>query len=218
MVMPKLGESVTEGKISTWLVKEGDKVQKYDPIADVMTDKVNAEIPSSYTGTIQQLVVPEGETVEVGELICYIETEKTEGETEEQPTAQSSEQPSKEKTSADNSSSMRNRYSPAVLNLAQKHDIDLTNITGTGLGGRITRKDDKNYMDRTKTEQAAPDKQQSSPSLQASPSHPGDKTNKLTGVRKTIADNMNKSKKRNSARLDDSRSRRYRLSSLSKSN
>src|SRR5699024_3994344 len=123
MVMPKLGESVTEGTISTWLVKEGDKVQKYDPIADVMNDKVNAEIPSSYTGTIQQLVVQEGETVEVSELICYIETEKTEGETEEQPTAQSSEQPSKEKTSADNSSSMRNRYSPAVLNLAQIHDI-----------------------------------------------------------------------------------------------
>src|SRR5699024_7344644 len=137
----------------------------------------------------------EGETVEVGELICYIETEKTEGETEEQPTAQSSEQPSKEKTSADNSSSMRNRYSPAVLNLAQKHDIDLTNITGTGLGGRITRKDVKNYMDRTKTEQAAADKQQSSPPLQASPSHPGDKTYKLTGVRKAIADNMSYSKK-----------------------
>src|SRR5699024_5437924 len=92
-----LGESVTEGTISTWLVKEGDKVQKYDPIADVMTDKVNAEIPSSYTGTIQQLVVPEGETVEVGELICYIETESIEGVSEEQPTAQSSEQPSKEK-------------------------------------------------------------------------------------------------------------------------
>lgn len=195
MVMPKLGESVTEGTISTWLVKEGDKVQKYDPIADVMTDKVNAEIPSSYTGTIQQLVVPEGETVEVGELICYIETESIEGESEEQPTAQSSEQPSKEKTSADNSSSMRNRYSPAVLNLAQKHDIDLTDITGTGLGGRITRKDVKNYIDHTKTEPATPDKQQSSPSLQASPSHPGDKTYKLTGVRKAIADNMSYSKK-----------------------
>src|SRR5699024_8536072 len=103
MVMPKLGESVTEGTISTWLVKEGDKVQKYDTIADVMTDKVNAEITTSYTRTIKQLVVQEGETVKVGKLICYIETEKTERETEEQPTAQSSEQPSKEKTSADNS-------------------------------------------------------------------------------------------------------------------
>src|SRR5699024_4014745 len=190
MVMPKLGESVTEGTISTWLVKEGDKVQKYDPIADVMTDKVNAEIPSSYTGTIQQLVVPEGETVEVGELICYIETESIEGESEEQPTAQSSEQPSKEKTNADNSSSMRNRYSPAVLNLAQKQDNNLTDITGTGLGGIITRKDVKNYIDHTIPERRTPDKQQSAPSLQTSPSYPGDITYKLPGIRKAIADNI----------------------------
>src|SRR5699024_6897441 len=122
MVMPKLGESVTEGTISTWLVKEGDKVQKYDPIADVMTDKVNAEIPSSYPRNIQKLGVVEGETLEVGELIRYIETESREGDSEDQPTAQSSVQPRKETTSAINSSSMRNRYSPAVLNLAQQHD------------------------------------------------------------------------------------------------
>src|SRR5699024_3816915 len=90
---------------------------------------------------------------------------------------------------------MRNRYTPSVLNLAQKHDIDVTNITGTGLGGRITRKDVKNYMDRTKTEQTAPDKQQSSPSLQASPSHPAYQTYKVSAVRKAITDNMSYSKK-----------------------
>src|SRR5699024_8651691 len=135
------------------------------------------------------------ETVEVGELICYIEAESIEGVSEEQPTAQSSEQASKEKTSADNSSSMRNRYSPAVLTLAQKHDIDLTDITGTELAGSTTSKEFKNYIDHTKTEPATPDKQQSSPSLQASPAHPGDKTYKLTGVRKAIADNMSYSKK-----------------------
>src|SRR5690625_7585823 len=71
--MPKLGESVTEGTINTWLVKEGDHVNKYDPIAEVMTDKVNAEVPSSFTGTIKELVAKEGETLEVGELMCYIE-------------------------------------------------------------------------------------------------------------------------------------------------
>lgn len=195
MVMPKLGESVTEGTISTWLVQEGDKVQKYDPIADVMTDKVNAEIPSSFTGTIQQLVAPEGETVEVGELICYIETESIEDESEEQPTAQSSEQPSKDKTKDEDTSSMRNRYSPAVLNLAQNHGVDLTDITGTGLGGRITRKDVKNHIDHIKTEPDVQNKQQPSPSLPTSPSHAGDKTYKLTGVRKAIADNMSYSKK-----------------------
>lgn len=75
ITMPQLGESVTEGTISSWLVKEGDHINKYDPIAEVMTDKVNAEVPSSFTGTIKEIVTGEGETVAVGELICYIETE-----------------------------------------------------------------------------------------------------------------------------------------------
>src|SRR5690625_480127 len=74
VLMPKLGESVTEGTINSWLVNVGDYVNKYDPIADVMTDKVNAEVPSSYSGTITELVAAEGEAIEVGSLICYIET------------------------------------------------------------------------------------------------------------------------------------------------
>ncbi|MFZ0475109.1 MAG: biotin/lipoyl-containing protein, partial [Halobacillus sp.] len=64
--MPQLGESVTEGTISTWLVEPGDQVNKYDPIAEVMTDKVNAEVPSSFTGVIKELVAEEGETLAVG--------------------------------------------------------------------------------------------------------------------------------------------------------
>lgn len=75
MKMPQLGESVTEGTISKWLVSIGDKVNKYDPIAEVMTDKVNAEVPSSYTGVIKELVAEEGDTLQVGEVICRIEVE-----------------------------------------------------------------------------------------------------------------------------------------------
>ncbi len=73
--MPQLGESVTEGTISKWLVKAGDKVNKYDPLAEVMTDKVNAEVPSSFTGVIKELIANEGETLAVGEVICTIEIE-----------------------------------------------------------------------------------------------------------------------------------------------
>src|SRR6478672_4280548 len=73
--MPQLGESVTEGTVSSWLVSVGDKINKYDPIAEVMTDKVNAEVPSSFTGVIKELIAREGETIAVGELMCYIETE-----------------------------------------------------------------------------------------------------------------------------------------------
>src|SRR3954467_13579529 len=73
--MPQLGESVTEGTISKWLVSVGDKVNKYDPLAEVMTDKVNAEIPSSFSGTIKELIAAEGDTLSVGEVILTIEVE-----------------------------------------------------------------------------------------------------------------------------------------------
>lgn len=141
ITMPQLGESVTEGTISTWLVSVGDTVNKYDPIAEVMTDKVNAEVPSSFSGKITELVAEEGETVEVGKLICYIETDQSAGEkaisdTEAKPVTDAQEKVKKE---ADNS--MKKRYSPAVLRLSQEHHIDLDQIEGTGRGGRITRKD-----------------------------------------------------------------------------
>src|SRR5699024_10120338 len=76
IIMPQLGESVTEGTINTWLVKEGDFVNEYDPLVEVMTDKVNAEVPSSFTGTIKEIVENEGSTVKVGNLLGYIETEE----------------------------------------------------------------------------------------------------------------------------------------------
>ena len=85
ITMPQLGESVTEGTISKWLVAPGDKVNKYDAIAEVMTDKVNAEIPSSYTGTIKELLVSEDETVPVGNVICLIETNEARQESESAP-------------------------------------------------------------------------------------------------------------------------------------
>lgn len=77
--MPKLGESVTEGTISSWLVKPGDTVEKYDAIAEVLTDKVTAEIPSSFSGTIKEILAEEDETLEVGEVICTIETAESGG-------------------------------------------------------------------------------------------------------------------------------------------
>jgi 2-oxoisovalerate dehydrogenase E2 component (dihydrolipoyl transacylase) len=75
ILMPQLGESVTEGTIVKWLKQPGDKVEMYEPICEVATDKVTAEVPSTVEGTMQEIVVPEGETVAVGELICRISTE-----------------------------------------------------------------------------------------------------------------------------------------------
>ncbi|MEW9669646.1 dihydrolipoamide acetyltransferase family protein [Ammoniphilus sp. 3BR4] len=129
VLMPQLGESVTEGTISKWLVKVGDKVKKYEPICEVNTDKVNAEVPSALSGTITEIVIAEGETVAVGTLICYIAAEGSDlvkvTQVQTEVTA----------------SSMKQRYSPAVLKLAQENKVDLSRVTGTGAGGRITRKD-----------------------------------------------------------------------------
>lgn len=160
IVMPQLGESVTEGKIERWLVQVGDKVNKYDPLAEVTTDKVNAEIPSSFAGVITELIANEGETLPVGAVVCSIEIEGSElppapaekssnvssailnagsQQKEEEPVAKKEEKPARTERKP-------GRFSPAVLTLANEHDIDLAQITGTGVGNRITRKDVEAYI------------------------------------------------------------------------
>ncbi|SNZ10540.1 2-oxoisovalerate dehydrogenase E2 component (dihydrolipoyl transacylase) [Terribacillus aidingensis] len=205
ILMPKLGESVTEGTISTWLVKPGDKVSKYDAIAEVMTDKVNAEIPSSYTGVIKELTVAEGDTVEVGALICSIETEDA-GEAPQQETASASsgsaapaDEPAKQTAGE---TAMKARYSPAVMRLAQEHDLDLSAINGSGKGGRITRKDVEAIIASGEKPQAQtksqPETQTAAPAAaeqQAAPAPAREAAASgaaipVTGVRKAIAANM----------------------------
>ncbi|UOR12365.1 dihydrolipoamide acetyltransferase family protein [Halobacillus amylolyticus] len=215
--MPQLGESVTEGTINSWLVQPGDKVNKYDPIAEVMTDKVNAEVPSSFTGTIKELIAQEGDTIEVGELMCHIEVEgagssasTAEEKTDDSPKAESPEKQVSEKTDTKPKQEKGNkkRYSPAVMTLAQDNDIDLNQVEGSGRGGRITRKDIEKIiasgdMPRAKEEsaserpaaerapeQAAPKTSVSAPNVQAGE---GDVEIPVTGVRKAIAQNMVKS-------------------------
>ncbi|KGX90935.1 branched-chain alpha-keto acid dehydrogenase subunit E2 [Pontibacillus halophilus JSM 076056 = DSM 19796] len=210
--MPQLGESVTEGSISNWLVSVGDKVEKYDPIAEVMTDKVNAEVPSSYTGTIVDLVAQEGETVEVGELMCYIETEEA-GEKEEETSSRKPAAPTESSAPAEISDEkpMKKRYSPAVLRLAQDNDIDLEAVEGTGRGGRITRKDVEKVIASgqvpSSSNEAKEEPKAKEPKREAAPStkveqqpaqsevstQPGDVEIPVTGVRKAIANNMVKS-------------------------
>ncbi|WP_186445221.1 biotin/lipoyl-containing protein, partial [Bacillus licheniformis] len=160
MTMPQLGESVTEGTISKWLVSVGDHVNKYDPIAEVMTDKVNAEVPSSFTGTIAELVGKEGEILQVGDVICKVETNeeaKPEAEAVSKPDQEEAE-PAKPEAK---DTSQKKRYSPAVLRLAGEHNIDLEQVEGTGAGGRITRKDIQRIIASEAVPQtdAAPEKQ-----------------------------------------------------------
>ena len=210
MKMPQLGESVTEGTISKWLVSPGDTVNKYDPIAEVQTDKVNAEVPSSFTGVIKELLAEEGDTLEVGELICSIELEGGNDAPAEEKVEKKEETTPSTPASADTSN--KGRYSPAVLKMSQENGIDLTQVTGTGAGGRITRKDLKkiiesgNIPQASEAPKAAP--QQESPSQGAPtqpskkpapqtpdiPTLPGDIEIPVTGIRKAIAANMLRSK------------------------
>lgn len=196
--MPKLGESVTEGTITSWLVKEGDFVNKYDPIAEVMTDKVNAEVPSSYGGIIKELIVQEGETVAVDEPICHIEIEAEDTKKDKPTRTKSLEKaPDKSKTNHKTSpSSKRARYSPAVVRLASEHDINLSSVEGTGLGGRITRKDVLAFIENeevsTKVEGSKDFTTQ--PEEAKTELFQQDQTIPVTGVRKVIADNMVRAK------------------------
>ncbi|MDC3414455.1 2-oxo acid dehydrogenase subunit E2 [Aquibacillus sp. 3ASR75-11] len=204
--MPKLGESVTEGTISNWLVQVGDHVNKYDPIAEVMTDKVNAEVPSSFTGTIKEIVAKEDETLEVGELMCYIDTEDISDSTTNEAsrsTPQSTEEVS-EQSNQDKPGNqpMKKRYSPAVLKLAQENDIVLDEVNGSGRGGRITRKDIEKIIaaggqpTAKTTGHSVPDTDLHMPSTDGieAMSLSGDKEIPVTGVRKAIAQNMVRAK------------------------
>lgn len=223
IVMPQLGESVTEGKIERWLVQVGDKVNKYDPLAEVTTDKVNAEIPSSFAGVITELIANEGETLPVGAVVCAIEVEGSElppapaekssnvssailnagaQKKEEEPVVKKEDKPARTERKPD-------RFSPAVLALANEHEIDLAQITGTGVGNRITRKDVEAYIaagmptnqDISNDEQPtafAEGKQETVPQApaatpqpkQAIPTAAGDIEIPVTQVRKAIAKNM----------------------------
>ncbi|MFQ6320886.1 dihydrolipoamide acetyltransferase family protein [Bacillus halotolerans] len=206
MTMPQLGESVTEGTISKWLVTPGDKVNKYDPIAEVMTDKVNAEVPSSFTGTITELVGEEGQTLQVGEVICKIETEgaKPAEQKQDQTEAPTAGQAAPESNTEAASQANKKRFSPAVLRLAGEHGIDLEQVTGTGAGGRITRKDIQRIIDsggvseRTEEPKAAAPAPVQKQETKEDVSHPasaaGDKEIPVTAVRKAIASNMKRSK------------------------
>lgn len=192
--MPQLGESVTEGTINSWYVKEGEYVKKYEPIAEVLSDKVTAEIPSLFSGTISRIVAKEGEAVPVGALICYIEvdseTKVDVGDDAEKKQINEEKQTIPIKTK-------ERRYSPAVLKLAQEHNLDLNLIQGTGKNGRITRKDVLRYIEQQKQKQSfEPNVTVASEKLAPQPKltpKPTDIEIPLSGIRKAIAANTMRS-------------------------
>ncbi|NLY80529.1 MAG: 2-oxo acid dehydrogenase subunit E2, partial [Lysinibacillus sp.] len=213
IIMHQLGESVTEGTIEKWLVKPGDWVNKYEPIAEVITDKVNAEIPSSFSGTIQEIIGKEGETYSVGTVICTIEVGKEKESTNISEAIRNASKSAVEvkmnrPTYGELVPKQKNRYSPAVIKLANEHNVDLNEIIGTGLNGRITRKDVLRYIDDRK-ENNVPAVEEKTPSIPESDvtisevrkeksvetvKSIGDIEIPITALRRTIANNMVRSK------------------------
>ena len=221
--MPQLGESVTEGTITQWFKQPGDPVKLDEPLCEIETEKVTAELPSEFEGTMGKILVPQGETVDVGTALCEIEEAGVTASapsangsgrwsggpmaippdeppvtlTAAAPAAQTASKsvaapaasaaPSREARS--NPEDRSRYYSPAVMRLAGERGIDLGQVKGTGIGGRITRKDVEAFVPGAGVPAAA------SPARTAPAATPGQayEVIALSATRKTIADHLTRS-------------------------
>ena len=239
--MPQLGESVTEGTIARWLKQPGELVSKYESICEVVTDKVNAEIPAPAEGSMGEHIAKEGDVIAVGQPICTIETaeqghagstwhqgdEATPatpaaqalGDEQAQPVAEvaaaspASEPAARPATAASGSGNGSPRGSgdyhltPAVRMLVREHEVDLSQVPGTGLGGRISKKDVLDFVQRRDAAGGAP--MRAAPPAVAAPAAAapgvgpppeqqpqagGDELVALTPTRRAIADHMVRSR------------------------
>jgi len=182
--MPQLGESVTEGTVDRWLKQEGDMVRRDEPIVEVVTDKVNAEIPSPFEGRLVRIDVQPGQTVPIGAALAEIEVE---GSTPAAPAPAKPAEPRPEPppppraAAAPAPATDHARVSPAVRKLVQDNNLDLSQIAGTGPGGRVTREDVQAYLASKRAPAAAPTTRTG---------ERGDEIVRISAVRRQIAEHM----------------------------
>jgi 2-oxoglutarate dehydrogenase E2 component (dihydrolipoamide succinyltransferase) len=220
VVMPQLGESVVEGTVGKWYKSVGDKIEQYEAIMEVVTDKVTTEIPSPAAGTLLQILVPEGTTVKAGTVLAVIGaageqvatpalTAPTQVATPLQTTSQASSHPAPQRSNL--------RLTPIVARMIAENNItdtELATIAGTGEGGRISKKDVENFLKSRSAQptELAPWEQPGTgelfrpteevfgkpPSLTLPPSKTGegskDEVIPLSPIRKAIAEHMVRSK------------------------
>lgn len=147
VTVPHLAESLVSATIGKWLKQPGDYVEQYDVICELFTEKVNTEMPSPIEGKLVKILVGEGETAAVGEAICLIELPAEAADSEPSAGIGGLSGPHAEAALSVNADqSMKGRYSPAVHRLAMDNNVDLSRVAGTGLGGRITRKDVEQFI------------------------------------------------------------------------
>lgn len=234
VVMPQMGESITEGTVSKWLKAVGDKIEKDEPLLEISTDKVDAEVPSPAAGTLLEIKANEGETVEVGSVVALVGSEGATAastpKSEVQPAAAVAEPPTPQPAvatpaepvrtaavaaGANGASTVddlrRTKSSPLVRKIAEEHGIDITRIPGSGISGRVTKSDIMSFIEtgaalrpqdllvgrsasvgtaapaQAKTPAAAPPAQPVAPAA-------GDRVEKMSVMRKKIAEHMTFSK------------------------
>ena len=218
IVMPKLGESIQEGTITKWFVKEGDTIEEDDMLFEVATDKVDSEIPSPVDGVITKILYPEDSLVAVGEVLAVVslDGEDTGGSTdagdadlapksEEKTDTEATDEKSTEKeSSVDDSRKLSNRfYSPLVKTIAKEENVsfdELESIEGSGAGGRVQKKDILEYIENRGSQKAEPAAKvetvtSSAPVVEKKATVPvsvgeGDEVVEMDRVRKLIADHM----------------------------
>lgn len=162
VVMPQMGESITEGTVSKWLKSVGDRIEKDEPLLEISTDKVDAEVPSPAAGQLLSVLVAEGETVEVGSVLALVGAEGTvTSKPVQDPLPAASLAPVAQEDRpvvaavmpkvANGDSTVedlrRAKSSPLVRNIAKEHGIDISRIHGSGLSGRVTKQDILSYIE-----------------------------------------------------------------------
>ncbi len=210
VVMPQMGESIFEGTITKWLKKPGDKVQRDEPLFEISTDKVDAEIPAPASGVLQEIKVAEGNTVQVNTVVGVI------GEGNGAPAAKSAPAPTKAAappppaapqpatptpppapaSAHDEEGDDDVRSSPLVRKLAREHNVDLSKVQGTGAAGRITKQDILDFVEHRST---APAPAAAAPASRPAPTPtlaaiPGDLV-PMSQMRRIIAQRMIESRR-----------------------
>jgi pyruvate dehydrogenase E2 component (dihydrolipoamide acetyltransferase) len=191
VVMPQMGVSVSEGTITKWLKQEGEPIEADESLLEISTDKVDTEVPSPGSGVVQQILVQEGETVEVGTKLAVIAPEGAEAppaeETPPEPAAEEAP-PAEEEAPAPaeappaeappapapvaadgNGGGEKTFVSPVVARIASEHGVDVGQVSGTGRGGRVTKKDILAFVESGDAQQQQPQEQADSAAPEAPP-------------------------------------------------
>ncbi len=210
VVMPQMGESIFEGTITKWLKKAGEKVQRDEPLFEISTDKVDAEIPAPASGILQEIKVSEGNTVQVNTVVGVIgdgdgasakaaapapAAAPPKKEAKEAPAPQPAAiAPQKEKDE-DEEEASDIRSSPLVRKLAREHTVDLAKLNVTGTGGRVTKQDVLDFVEHRTTEAAPVATRAPRPTPTPAPAViPGDLV-PMSQMRKIIAQRMIESRR-----------------------